>query len=114
MNKALIGSILACGLLLLDSPEAAADDERRKQYRPPVHDAVRDYRHNYRYNYARDTRSHDEGHHRAKKMPHWLKHDRSFRRWLGHTRFDRNRYVTWHQLFEVYSREHFYPRYRRH
>jgi len=33
MNKILIGSILACGLLLLESPEAAAHEERGGKYR---------------------------------------------------------------------------------
>ena len=122
MNKVLIGSILACGLLLLDSPEAAAHEERGRQYRSPAYNHARDYRRDYR----RDSRSHDyysrntyrgerydKRHKRAKKMPHWLKHDRSFRRWLDRTRHDRNRYVTWHQLFDVYLWEHAYPEYRR-
>jgi len=127
MNKVLIGSILTFGLLLLESPAAAADEERGKQYRPHAYSPVRDYRHNYRHDYRRDSRRHDyysrnthrgerydKRHHRAKRMPHWLKRDRSFRRWLDHTHLDTNRYVTWHQLFDVYLREHSYSRYRRH
>ena len=118
MNKVLIGSILACGLLLLDSPEAAAHEERGRQYRSPAYNHARDYRRDSRSHdyYSRNTyrgERYDKRHKRAKKMPHWLKHDRSFRRWLDRTRHDRNRHVSWHQLFDVYLWEHAYPEYRR-
>jgi hypothetical protein len=119
MNKVLIASILACGLLLLDSPEAAAHDEKGKQHRPPVYNHAYDYRRDshsrdyYSRNNYRDER-HDKRHKRANKMPKWVKHDRSFRRWLDLTGLDRNRYVTWHQLFDIYLWERPYLRNRRH
>jgi hypothetical protein len=114
MNKVLIGSILACGLLLLESPEAAAHDEKGRHHRSPANYHAYDYRrdsrrHDYRsrntYSGERYDKRNDRRHTRTKKMPNWLKHDRSFRRWLDATRLDRNRYVTWHQLFEIYSWE---------
>ena len=117
MNKVLIGSILACGLLLLQSPEAAAHEQKAKQHRSPAHYYANDYRrdsHSHDY-YSRNSRRderHDKGSRRAKKMPKWLKHDRSFRRWLDSTRLDRNRYITWHQLFDIYSWERSYFRNR--
>jgi len=118
MNKVLIGSILACGLLLLESPEAAAHEEKGRQHRPPAHNHSYDYRrdsHSYDY-YSRNIdrgERHDKRHRREKKMPSWLKRDRSFRRWLDDTRLDQNRYVTWYQLFDIYRYERSYPRYRR-
>ena len=118
MNKVLIGSILACGLLLLESPEAAAHDEKGRQHRPPAYSHAHEYRRDshsrdyYSRNNARDVR-YDKKHNRANKMPKWLKHDRSFRRWLDATGLDRNRYVTWHQLFDIYSWERSYLRNRR-
>jgi len=114
MNKVLIGSILACGLLLLESPEAAAHEERGAQYRSLAYDHAR-YSHSRDY-YSRNAyrgERHDKRHKRAKKMPSWLKHDRSFRRWLDNTRFDRNRYVTWYQLFDIYVWERSSHRYYR-
>jgi len=118
MNKVLIGSILACGLLLLESPEATAHEEKGRQYRPTANSHAYDYRrdsHSRDY-YSRNTyrgERHDRRHKREKKMPSWLKHDRSFRRWLDETRFDKNRYVTWYQLFDIYLWEHSHRRYRR-
>jgi hypothetical protein len=88
MNKILTVALLAGGLLLLDSPEAAAHKEIRHTYQPSAY---------YRF----ETR-------RAKKMPFWLKRDRSFRRWYKHTRLRRNSYLAWHQLFDIYRWERGY------
>jgi hypothetical protein len=119
MNKVLIGSVLACGLLLLESPEAAAHEQRGSQYRSPA------YNHSYAYrrdSHSREYYSRDEyrgarydiRHKRTKKMPKWLKHDRSFRRWFEDTRLRRSRHLTWHQLFDIYQWERSYSRHRRH
>jgi hypothetical protein len=119
MNKVLIGSVLACGLLLLDSPEAAAHEERGRHYRPPAYeysDAYRRESHSRDY-YSRDRHRgerYDTRHNRAKKMPKWLKRDRSFKRWFEHTRLRKNRRDTWNQLFDIYRWENSYSRYRRH
>jgi hypothetical protein len=43
-------------------------------------------------------------------MPDWLKHDRSFRRWLDLRRLDKNHYVSWYQLFDTYLWERSYRR----
>ena len=122
MNKVLIASILACGLLLLESPEAAAHEEKGRQHRPTANNHAYDYRRNFDRDshshdyYSRNTyrgERHDKRHKREKKMPNWLKHDRSFRRWLDDTHLDRNRYVTWYQLFDIYLWDHSYRRDRR-
>jgi len=119
MNKVLIGSVLACGLLLLESPEVAAHEAGGSQYRSPAYDHSYAHRRNShsREYYSRDeyrgTR-YDTRHKRAKKMPKWLKHDRSFRRWFEDTRFHRNRHLTWNQLFDIYYWERSYLRHRRH
>ena len=118
MNKVLIASILTCSLLLLESPEAAAHDKKGRQHRPPTYNYVDDYRRDshsrdyYSRNNYRDER-HSKRHKRANKMPKWLKHDRSFRRWLDLTGLDRNRYVSWHQLFDFYLWERSHSRNRR-
>ena len=44
MNKVLISTVLACGLLLLESPEAEAHEERGSQYRSHVYDQSDSYR----------------------------------------------------------------------
>jgi hypothetical protein len=98
MNKELISALIIGGLLLLESPEAAAYKEVRIQHRPSAHSYFH-YRHEYR---------------RAHQMPHWLKHDRSFRHWYKHTRLRRNHHLSWDRLFDIYRWEHFHSHYRRH
>ncbi len=87
MNKIITVALIAGGLLLLDSPEAAAHKEARTVYQPSVY-------------YRVETR-------RAKHMPYWLKRNVSFRRWYKHTRLRKNRHLAWHQLFEIYRWERF-------
>ena len=119
MNKVLIATVIACGLLLLESPEASAHEEKGSYYRYADHDRSdanrRDsYRRNY---YSRDRHRgerYDARDRRAKKMPKWLKRDRSFRRWFEHSRLRWNHHLSWHQLFDVYRWERSYPRYRQH
>jgi hypothetical protein len=119
MNKVLVGSVLACGLLLLESPEAAAHEERGGHYRPPAYhysDAYRRDSHSRDY-YSRSKHRgerYDTRRKRVKTMPKWLNRDRSFRRWFEHTSLRRNRHITWNQLFDIYRWEHSYSRYRRH
>lgn len=116
MNKVISTVVIACGLLLLDSPEAAAHEESysRDGYR----DSERYYdRDQYRAYGGRDAR---HGQHRygklkrEKRMPRWLKHDRSFHHWYEHSRLRKNRQLSWHQLFDIYRWENSYRRYRRH
>ena len=119
MNKVLIATVLACGLLLLESPEAAAhegkgshsrqvDRDRSDGHRRDSHS--RDY---YSRNAYRSER-HDTRHKRAKKMPKWLKHDRSFGRWFEYTRLQWNRNLSWNELFDIYRWERSYFKYRSH
>jgi len=85
MNKIITVALVAGGLLLLDSPEAAAHKEVRSVYQPTTH-------------YRLELR-------RSKHMPHWLKRDHSFKKWYQHTRLKRNRHLAWHRLFEIYRWE---------
>ncbi len=93
MKKIITVALLAGGLLLLDSPEAAAHKEVRNTYQPSAF-------------YRVETR-------RAKHMPFWLKRNHSFRRWYKHTRLRKNRFLAWHQLFDIYHRERAYLRQHR-
>ncbi len=123
MNKIIISTVIACGLLLLDSPEAAAHEETYAHQRSHSDNRPDSY---YRNKYGRRTDSHGryrdsyrrEYHWtkltRAKKMPRWLEQDRSFRRWYEHTQLRRDRHLSWSQLFDIYRWEHYYVRYRRH
>jgi len=118
MNKVLISMVLACGLLLLDSPEAAAHDGGKGQHRVhkyATHSHEIHSRGSYRVLRYRDDYRGYRGskYKRDKKMPRWLKHNRSFRHWYEHTRLRKERHLTWHQVFDIYYREHSYPRYRR-
>lgn len=85
MNKLLTTALLAGGLLLLDAPTAAAHQEYRTLHNPWVH-------------YHVETR-------RAHQLPRWLKKNRSFRNWYRHSRLRTNRYLSWHQLFDIYRWE---------
>jgi len=87
MNKIITVALVAGGLLLLDSPEAAAHKEVRTVYPPSTY-----------YRVATP---------RAKHMPNWLKRNRSFRNWYKHTRLRKNRRLAWYQLFEIYRWERF-------
>ncbi len=85
MNKIITVALIAGGLLLLDSPEAAAHKEVRVVYQPSTH-------------YRVELR-------RPKQMPYWLKRNQSFRKWYRHSRLRRNRHLAWHQLFDIYRWE---------
>ena len=94
MNKMLTVGLIAGGLLLLDSPEAAAHKEVRSVYRAPAYYHVE--------------------HRRAKHMPYWLKRNKSFRRWYKRTHLRKYRRLSWHRLYDMYLRDRFYAReYRR-
>lgn len=99
MNKVMTTALLAGGLMLMNSPEAAAHKEVRHTYQPPA----------YQYYYAGvDQR-------RARHMPRWLQRNESFRKWYRHTSLHNNRRLAWHQLFDMYrwERRHGY-RYDKH
>lgn len=115
MNKILITTAIACGLLLVNVPAAEAHESRDSQYRSGPYDA------NDRYSYRRDRHRdayggnyYDARQKRVQRMPRWLKRDRSFRRWYKHTRLRKNRRLSWNRLFDIYLWEHSYKRHRRH
>lgn len=85
MNKILNAAFMIGSLLVLQSPEAAAHPETAvmRQLSPY---------------YQLELRHGDS-------MPRWLKRNRSFRHWYTHTSLRRNRYLAWHQLFDIYRWE---------
>lgn len=85
MNKIITVALIAGGLLLLDSPEAAAHKEVRVVHQPSGH-------------YRVELR-------RPKHMPYWLKRNQSFRIWYRHTRLRTIRHLAWHQLYDIYRWE---------
>jgi hypothetical protein len=90
MNRILVLAIAAGGLMLLDSPEAAAHKEVRNVHLPSAHYRVE--------------------HRRVKHMPYWLKRNKPFVRWYRHSRLKNNRFVSWRELFRIYTWERSYPR----
>lgn len=121
MNKVISAIVLTCGLLLLDSPEAAAHDQRHSSHRGPTtvysdhyRDDGYDRRSHNRHGYNRDGYYRVSAYKRSNKMPRWLRHDRSFRHWYEHTRVRRDRYLSWRVMFDIYRWEHSDRRYRRH
>ena len=82
MNKVIFTALIAGGLLLLDSPEAAAHKEVRSVYAPSAY-------------------YHME-HRRAHHMPRWLKRNKSFRRWYKRSHLRRYRHLAWHRLYNIY------------
>ena len=123
MNKLIISTVIACGLLLLDAPEASANDSRDGQYRSYRYESSDRY---YRDQHGRESYSRDayrdgyrRDHHgsrykRAHKMPRWLKRDKSFRHWFRHSRLQNNHRLSWHQVFDIFRWEDSYYRHRRH
>ncbi|MGI9247962.1 MAG: hypothetical protein ACR2QI_03035 [Woeseiaceae bacterium] len=104
MNKIITVALIAGGLLLLDSPEAAAHKEVRNMYQPWAHSPSAYYP---SAQYRVESR-------RVKHMPRWLKRNKSFRHWYKHTRLRHNRYIAWRQLFDIYRWERTYAgNYRR-
>ena len=85
MNKMMIAAVVAGGLMLMNSPEAAAHKEVRN-----VHSA-----HTYAY---LDVR-------RPQQMPRWLKRNKAFRHWYANTSLSRDRRLAWGQLYEIYRWE---------
>ena len=92
MNKVMMTALIAGGLMLVNSPEAAAHKEVRHTYQTPAY---------YHYDYDADAR-------RSKHMPRWLKHNDSFRRWYKHTQLKRNPRLAWNALFDIYRWERRY------
>ena len=86
MNKLMTTALIAGGLMLMNSPEAAAHKEVRHVYQPMP------------YVYAEVRR--------ADHMPRWLKRNHSFRKWYKRTPLRRDRRLAWHQLFDIYRWEH--------
>jgi hypothetical protein len=85
MNKMMTAAVIAGGLMLLNSPGASAHTSARHVYQPPTHAYV-------------EVR-------RSSSMPRWLARDRAFRKWYRRTSLRRNRYLAWHQLFDIYRWE---------
>lgn len=118
MNKVILSTVMACGLLLLDAPEAAAHEQRDSQYRATSHQS------HSRDSYSRDhyRRDHKYEHRRAyygshygwtRDMPRWLQRNKSFRHWMRHSGLRANRRLSWNQLFDIYRWQHYNYRYDR-
>jgi competence CoiA-like predicted nuclease len=85
MNKLMIAAVIAGGLMLLDSPGAAAHTQVHNVYRAPVYTRVNV--------------------HRSGHMPAWLHRQKAFRHWYRHSPLQRERRLAWHQLYEIYRWE---------
>ena len=90
MNKVMMTALLAGGLMLVNSPEAAAHKEARHVYQPPAY-------------YYFDA-------YRSERMPRWLRHNHSFSKWYRHSSLRRNPRIGWGELFDIYrwERRHAY------
>lgn len=88
MNKVMMTALLAGGLMLMNSPEAAAHKEARHVYQPPAY-------------YYYDT-------YRSERMPRWLRHNHSFKKWYRHSSLRRNHRIGWGELFDIYRWERRY------
>lgn len=124
MNKVISIAVLAGGLLLLDSPPAAADHEVRNPYQSRAlqqsrsHDNGRYHRNKhrrdaYRRDYSDDHRYRGHKSLRRPHMPNWLRNERSFRHWYRHSSLRHNRHLSWHVLFDIYRWKYSRHRYYR-
>ena len=89
MNKVMTTALIAGGLMLINSPEAAAHKEVRHTHQAPAY---------YYYYPGVDVR-------RPRHMPRWLHRNDSFRRWYRHTPLRRNLRIAWDELFDIYRWE---------
>jgi hypothetical protein len=92
MNKVMTTALIAGGLMLINSPEAAAHKEVRHTYQAPAY---------YYYYPGVDVR-------RPRHMPRWLQRNHSFRDWYRHTPLRRNVRLAWGELFDIYRWERRY------
>jgi len=89
MNRLMTIVLIAGGLMLMNSPEAAAHKTVHNVYQSPT----------YHHTYGRiDER-------RSNHMPSWMKRDKSFRHWYSRTSLKHNRRLDWHELFRIYRWE---------
>ena len=89
MNKVMTIVVIAGGLMLMNSPEAAAHKTVHNVYQPPA----------YYQAYGRIVER------RAHQMPRWMKRDKSFRNWYARTPLKHNRRLDWYELFNIYRWE---------
>ena len=89
MNRVMTVVLIAGGLMLMNSPEAAAHKQVRNVYQPPAH-------------YQSYGRAYER---RPNHMPRWLKRNKSFHKWYGHTPLRHNRRLDWDALFDIYRWE---------
>lgn len=115
MNKVLLTAIVAAGLTVGMTPEAAAHPEVRGAHDGPAY-SDRDRRAHSRDYYARNDRRVRDYYYqnRANKMPRWLKRKKSFRRWYKDSPITKYRFLTWNQLYDIYRWEKSYFRYHGH
>lgn len=92
MNNIISLALIAGGLSLLGSPEAAAHKAARNLHQPAAY-------------YHVDSRRAGHDLRRAHHMPRWLKRNKSFRRWYKRTPLRRSYGLGWYQLFELYNWE---------
>jgi hypothetical protein len=85
MNKLMTTALIAGGLLLLNSPEAAAHKEVRNSYHAPAYVYI--------------------DHRRADRMPRWLHRNSDFRHWYRHSPLRRDRGLAWFQLYDIFRFE---------
>lgn len=93
MNNLMTAAVIAGGLMLVNSPEAAAHKEVRVAYQPSAH-----------YYTHVDVR-------RPRHMPRWLKRNKEFRHWYRRTPLRRDLRLAWYQLYEIYRWERRTSRY---
>ena len=92
MNKVMTTALIAGGLMLINSPEAAAHKEVRHTHQAPAY---------YHYYPGVDVR-------RPRHMPRWLRRSDSFRRWYRYSPLRRNVWIAWGELYDIYRWERRY------
>ena len=85
MNKLMTAAVIAGGLMLMNSPEAAAHKEVRNLYLPSAYTRI-------------EVR-------RAGHMPRWLHRHKDFRRWYRHSALRLDPRFAWQDLYEIFRWE---------
>jgi hypothetical protein len=85
MKKLMMTAVIAGGLMLMNSPEAAAHQQVHNVHKSHTYTRI-------------EVR-------RADHMPRWLKRDKAFRHWYARTPLRRDRQLAWQQLFEIFRWE---------
>ncbi len=89
IKRLLLSCVLIAGFTAVFVPQAMAHEPAYKSSWHYDRHAVVDHRH---------------------RMPHRLRHNKAFRYWYGHSRYQYQPYLSWNRLYDLYRYHRYYHR----